>query len=241
LRAEVSGGNEVFISEQTNYPFEERIRFQVSTTAPIEFPFHLRIPGWCENPVIRINGEPMEFSVERGMVVLHRQWKDGDILELQLPMKVKLNRWVENSVSVERGPLVYALKIRERWSEVSNNDRWGDFSEVHPMDPWNYGLMEGAIQDPEAGFEFISPGFDSTDRSQGATEMDPYPWNLEHAPVFLKTRGKIIPDWTLYRDMAGPLPHSLPLKHLEKVSAEEIVLIPYGCTTLRITEFPVVR
>ena len=48
-------------------------------------------------------------------MVLSRTWQEGDLVELQLPMKVSLNRWVENAVSVERGPLVYVLKIREEW------------------------------------------------------------------------------------------------------------------------------
>ena len=64
---------------------------------------------------------------------------------------------------------------------------------------------------------------------------------METAPLALITKGKQIPDWKLYRQMAGPLPHSLPLKHLQDEAPQVIRLIPYGCTTLRITEFPVVR
>jgi hypothetical protein len=163
------------------------------------------------------------------MAVIDRHWRDGDVVELLLPMQVRISRWVENAVSVERGPLVYALKIREEWTNVSNGDQWGDFSEVRPLDPWNYGLLEAAVLDPGKGFAVsIRPPGD-------------YPWRIENAPVELHTRGKIIPDWVLYREMAGPLPHSLPLKHLQDNPPEEITLVPYGCSTLRITEFPVVR
>jgi hypothetical protein len=168
---------------------------------------------------------------KNGMVVIDRTWEDGDLVELHLPMEISFSRWVENSVSVERGPLVYVLKIGEEWTFVENNDRWGDFHEVRPTDPWNYGLLESAIEDPDSGFETVTRGL----------EESAYPWNLENAPVVLRTRGKIIPDWVQYREMAGPLPHSLPLKHLQEVEADEITLIPYGCSTLRITEFPVVR
>ncbi|TFH34348.1 MAG: hypothetical protein E4G95_08375 [Bacteroidia bacterium] len=114
---------------------------------------------------------------------------------------------------------------------MENSDKYGNFSEVRPIDPWNFGLLEAAILDPEQGFELILK----------TKVWGYYPWTLETAPLALLTRGKQIPDWKLHREMAGPLPHSLPLKHLVEEEADEILLIPYGCTSLRITEFPVVR
>jgi hypothetical protein len=229
LKAKVKGGQEVFIQEETRYPFEDRIRLHISTLDPVQFPLHLRIPGWCSEPVLSVNGKPVDPEVVEGMMVLEGTWLEGDLIELQLPMKVSLNRWVENSVSVERGPLVYVLKIREDWKEVENSDKWGNFKELRPLDPWNIGLLEAAVLDPDSGFESVS-----------RTNSN-YPWTLENAPVVLHTKGKIIPDWKLYREMAGPLPHSLPLLHLQDDPPREITLIPYGCSTLRITEFPVVR
>ena len=231
VTARVGNGEEVTIREETTYPFENHIRFTVSTPDPVKFPFHLRIPGWCNEPVIRVNGEILKPHVNSGIAILERMWNNGDQVELELPMEVQLSRWVENSVSVERGPLVYVLRIGEEWSRVGNPDKYGDFFEVRPMDAWNYGLLESAVLEPDQGFEWVDRGLDP----------NLYPWTLENAPVILRTRGKIIPDWTLYRSMAGPLPHSLPLKHLQENEAEEIILIPYGCSTLRITEFPVVR
>jgi len=238
ITARVAGGEEVSIQEETSYPFEDKIRLHISSKAPVSFPLHLRIPGWCSDPQLKINGEKASFEVEEGMMVLSRTWQEGDLVELQLPMKVSLNRWVENSVSVERGPLVYALKIREEWSAVESDDIWGDYKEVRPLDPWNIGLLEAAVLDPEAGFEFVS-----ITEKEGAYQQEGqiYPWTLENAPVALRTKGRIIPDWKLMREMAGPLPHSLPLKHLQGDAPREITLIPYGCSTLRITEFPVVR
>ena len=116
IKASVAGGVEISIREETQYPFEDKIRFHISTPEEVSFPLHLRIPRWCENPELHVNGKKLEFIVSEGMVIVDRLWKDGDRVELELPAKVKLNRWVENSVSVERGPLVYALKIREEWT-----------------------------------------------------------------------------------------------------------------------------
>ena len=68
-----------------------------------------------------------------------------------------------------------------------------------------------------------------------------YFWNQESAPIEIKVKAKKIPSWTLYNEMAGPQPYSRMIYGInnEKGSEEGITLIPYGCTTLRITEFPV--
>lgn len=241
LTAKVAGGVEVQIVEKTSYPFEEEIHFHLYMDREASFPLLLRIPGWCSRPEIRVNGKPAEWEPGDGMAVIERSWKSGDEVQLILPMEVRLSRWVENAVSVQRGPLSYALKIREEWTRVENSDRWGEFQEVRPLDPWNYGLTESAVNEPSTGFQVIIHGQYATGTAENRKQIPPYPWSLEGAPVLLKTTGKQIPDWTLYRGMAGPLPHSLPLKHLEGVEPDEITMIPYGCSTLRITEFPVVR
>ena len=241
LTASVGNGIEAHIREVTNYPFDEKVNLELSLPEEVRFPLSLRIPGWCSQPEIRINGEMAEYTMSNGMAVFDRIWKEGDRVELMLPMEVKLSRWVENSVSVERGPLVYVLKIREEWKKVENRDRWGAFSEVRPLDPWNIGLTEVAVADPATGFRVVFKGTTSPVDRDPMSGRTTYPWCLENAPVALMTTGKEIPDWTLYRGMAGPLPHSLPMTHLQEIASQEITLIPYGCSTLRITEFPVVR
>ncbi len=220
----------VMITEKTWFPFDENIEFTIECRDSVSFPFQLRIPGWCDRAEIRLNGELFSNPFRGTITTIDREWNDGDILILTLPMDISYSRWVENSVAIERGPLVYALKIREEWTEKDDNDRFGKYEEVRPLDPWNYGLLESSLQDPENGFKVI----------RNDTRHD-QPWTLDHAPVKIMTRGKIIPDWKPYREMAGPLPHSLPLLHLQDKEAVEITLIPYGCTKLRITEFPVVR
>ncbi len=225
----VAAGERVRITEETSYPFGDRIRFRFDLARPAEFPFVLRIPGWCDSAAVRINGQP-EAAPRPGTILrLVRRWRAGDVVELHLPMAVKISRWVDGAAGVERGPLVYGLRIAEIWKRVENRDKWGDYWEVCPRDPWNWGLLEAAVLDPAAGFTVLE------------RESVPLrPWSLEAAPIELHTRGKRIPEWQLYGEMAGPLPWS-PQLHLQQVAAGELVLIPYGCTTLRISEFPVVR
>jgi len=220
----------VEIIEETAYPFEERVRLRVSMPQAAAFPLRLRVPGWAGRVDVRINGQPWNPPPGQRLLTIARTWRDGDAVELVFAAEVRTSRWVENSVAVERGPLVYALQIAEEWRPVKNGDQHGDFLEVHPQSPWNYGLSEAAVKQPQAALTLVR-----------RTPADAYPWTQAGAPLQLRTEGKRIPEWQLYNHQAGPLPHSRPPTHLSQRPAEPIVLLPYGCTRLRIAEFPVVK
>jgi hypothetical protein len=225
----VGDGVRVQIEEDTAYPFEETIRFGVDPERPVRFPFHLRIPGWAEGVTVTINESRQEPIVADRLMVVSREWKKGDWLTVEFGARVSVSRWHENSVAIERGPLVYALRIAEDWRWVNNTDRYGGYYEVHPSSEWNYGLTTQAVDRPGERI-----------RLQERDVADPYPWTLEGAPLELRVPGKRHPEWRLYGHQAGPLPHSGPQRHLTGRPTEELVLVPYGCTRLRITEFPVV-
>jgi hypothetical protein len=229
VNALVANGQKISIREETFYPFEETIRFTLSSSAEINFPFYFRIPGWCTEGTLMINGQLYDKFPGGQIITVPGTWSDGDVIELQLPMKTYVSRWYENSVSIERGPLVYALKIEEEWKWVENQDEYGNYYEVYPGSGWNYGIHYQAIVNPGDGFRVIHH-----------TRTD-NPWNIFNAPVELRVMAKMIPDWKMYNAVPGPLPHSGPQRHLIDELTNEISLIPYGCTTLRITEFPVVE
>jgi hypothetical protein len=236
--AKVADGVRVHIDEQTNYPFEEIIRFKLSIPdkkrKSVFFPLHLRIPQWCENATVKINGEPWNAATPGNNIVkVFHDWKSGDLVELELPMKVSISRWYEESAVVERGPLVYALHIGEKWDRVNDDYKFGTkygdwYYEVHPTTPWNYCLQEKDISPDVVAKEFVVVKKD----------FKGYPWNPENAPIEIRTKGKRMKDWHMYNGSAGPLPYSVQYQ-LGPVPEEDITLIPYGCTTLRITEFPV--
>ena len=85
----VGDGNEISLHEQTNYPFEETIRFTVNTPKAVSFPFYLRIPSWTEGATIFVNGKKVAANPEGGQYAcINREWKDNDQLEIQLPMQL---------------------------------------------------------------------------------------------------------------------------------------------------------
>lgn len=239
VKAKVAHGIDVSVREDTGYPFEDAIRFQFSVldkkTKTVAFPLHLRVPGWCSQAVVKINGKEWSKATAGTTIKVYREWRTGDVLELKLPMTLSVSRWYEHAAVVERGPLVYALKVEEKWIKVENDrkygNRYGDwYYEVYPTSPWNYCLPEDALKS-----ENMNEAFRIVEKL-----VIGYPWNLENAPIEIHTKGKRMNEWQLYNGSAGPLPYSTQYQ-IETMPEEDIVLVPYGCTTLRITEFPITR
>ncbi|MEM8681344.1 MAG: beta-L-arabinofuranosidase domain-containing protein, partial [Planctomycetota bacterium] len=216
-------GETVTITERTDYPFREQVAFDFEMSAPNEFPFKLRIPGWCVDAQLHINGASHGELNPGQIVTLERTWTSGDQVVLTLPMQLTTRRGHENSVSLHRGPLVFALRIEEDWQ-----DR-GAYQEVLPQSPWNFALLEESLEDLKANFSV-----------QPSAEVSSKPWSLAHAPLSIETKGVRLPDWKIYNDMAGPIPWS-PQARPVGSQAQPITLVPYGCTTLRISGFPTVN
>lgn len=227
VQLKVANGTSVKIVEETGFPFRETVTFRMELSEQASFPFHLRIPSWAKQATISINGKEWNEPVENNIARILRTWKTGDIVVLKLPMELKVTRWHDFSAAIERGPLVYSLMIRDEKRTKDRNDKYRKFDEVFPIDEWNFAFHHEDITN-----------ITSAVRVEEKAWNGEYPWNLENAPIELKVRGIRLPDWKLH--------HSAPLfpawwggRKDPEPSSREITLVPYGCTTLRITEFPV--
>lgn len=227
VRARVGDGTEVSITETTDYPFGESVEFAISCQKAVRFPLVLRIPRWCAEARVALGGAKAEKKAGAGQwLVIEREWKSGDTLRLELPMKLGVRVWEKNGgcVSVDRGPLTFSLKIPERWERYGGTDAWPAW-EVFPAGAWNYGLIVDCAN-AEASFQVARAG----------GPMPPQPFAPDAAPVTLRAKGRKIPQWRLEPNgLVGQMGKS-PVASAEPV--EDITLIPMGCARLRISAFP---
>lgn len=224
---QVADGINLRVKEETGYPFRDEVRFKLTPEKEARFPFHLRIPAWAEQAQISINGEAWEGTISDQIAVIERSWKAGDELVLKLPMELRTSQWYEFSRTIERGPLVYALKVRDRKQTKDRDDKYRAFQEVYPIDDWNFALLEEDLGNLSENYEVVEKDWNGE-----------YPWNLDNAPIEIQARGVQLPEWQLTNG-APHFPAWWGSRSGEEAAVQEITLVPYGCTTLRITEFPV--
>ena len=116
-------GSEIQLKQETQYPWDSKVRLKVNTSQSVAFELALRIPDWCYNYQLSVNGEAQTVSTERGYVILSREWSDEDTVELTLAMPVERVmphpsiRQTAGQIALQRGPLVYCLE------EVDNGPR----------------------------------------------------------------------------------------------------------------------
>lgn len=227
VKAKVGDGTAVTIKETTSYPFDESIRLDLATARPVRFPLTLRIPGWCVKPLVRVNGKQETVQGDgRGWIVIDRVWSEKDRVDLQLPMSVKTTVYAKNrnTISVERGPLTYSLKIGERWQKKGGTDAWPGW-EAYPTTPWNYGLLVDEAN-PESSLR--------VEKRSGPLATQPFA--AEDAPIVIHAKGKRIPQWGL--EANGIIGEVQPGPVRSNEPAEDILLIPMGAARLRISAFP---
>jgi DUF1680 family protein len=110
----------VKLAVETAYPWQGTVRVTVEATPEQSWSMFLRIPGWCERAALRVNDRDAGPEVSAGgYAELHRAWRPGDELELELAMPIRQlishPRVAANlgRVALARGPLVYCIEAAD--------------------------------------------------------------------------------------------------------------------------------
>jgi Beta-L-arabinofuranosidase, GH127 len=234
VTAKVAGGVEVTIEETSDYPFQDKIKFKITTAKPVRFPLYLRVPSWSDAATVAIKDERIDLKLSPGKVVcVDREWKAGDTVALDVPMSIKVKTWESNStVSITRGPLTYSLALGEKFVRYGGADAWPAY-DVLADSPWNYGLEIDAANPPRlADWDPLAVNARMESFLKGKSIF------TKPAMEQIKAKARRIPAWTL--DKRGLVNEVVPGPIKSNEPLDEITLIPMGCCRLRITAFPVI-
>lgn len=237
----------VTIKEDTAYPFEDQIRFSFSLNGERKLKFCLRLPGWCKNPTLLVNGAPAEYTVKDGFATIQRVFRNGDLVSLDLPSELEVKDWGPDGRFVEKGPLLYTYGMKgDRQIDEKEERQTKEFPayNIYPDKPFNYAIL------PEKGLSFRK------------TRMGENPWSIEGTPYSISVKARRIPSWrTVTRTAIHPVYnlYTRPWKREEKKGKfvftprypsaktiakngvgeiENITLVPYAVAKVRVTVFP---
>jgi hypothetical protein len=202
---------------KTDYPFNETIEITVKPEREASFPLSFHIPDWCKKAEFTVNGANVKAPPdENGFAWIDRPWKPNDTVRLQLPMSPCIatgkdaNAGGAPYASVSLGPLLFALPIPDT----------KDANTPDPAAKWQFAI------DARSG---KSDNGIAVDRSPMPEKWD---WPLR-SPLRLRLNAASI-DWK--PTLEKPLP---PKRIAKGKQTETISLVPYGCTKLRVSMFPV--
>jgi len=121
---------QVSLTQRTEYPWKETVEITVRTETEVRFTLAIRIPGWCKNAEVTVNGEDVKIATvsRKGYARITRLWRSGDRVEILLPMAIErihahpAVRANAGKAAIQRGPVVYCLE------EVDNGSNLPDLS-----------------------------------------------------------------------------------------------------------------
>lgn len=243
----VADGRRVRLEVDTRYPFEEQVRLTLHAEAPVAFPLYLRIPAWCAEASVLINGVKSDAAAAAGKYVcIRRTWNEGDVVTLALPMTFSRRVWPQNksSVSVDYGPLTFSLLIGEDYRQRDSRDHaivqddshwqagvdaslWPAY-EIFATTDWNYALCVDA-DDVPIGLSV----------QHKAWPADDFPFTPQSVPIEVTAVGRRVPSWGF--DATG-MTATLPSASDARTATDQpLTLIPMGAARLRIAAFPPAR
>lgn len=214
-------GTEVHVVEETEYPFRGTVRLTIDPSSKASFAMRFRVPAWADGASIAVNGKPEAQPAATSFARIERLWNRGDVVEVNLPLKPRVSRWFNDSVAIERGPLVFSYGIGESWVKLRDRGMTADW-QVFPTTQWNYAIAVNS---------------ENMDQSVSVKELPIglKPFASKPAAIELHVKARRLPAWRAEDGVANMIPAS-PVSSSEQ--DESIRLIPYAAAKLRITAFP---
>ncbi|MBS1813646.1 MAG: glycoside hydrolase family 127 protein [Acidobacteria bacterium] len=231
VRTEVRGVK-VHLVVETEYPFRDTFNIQVHPEKPLRFPIRFRVPLWAEEGFLWELSHARRGALEEGGVMdfihnpnghfgrVDRVWETSDAIRFRFPMQPRIVRGVHNSVSVERGPLVFSFDPGTSWMKMRDYGWTADW-QVFPQQAWNYALAHDEARADK--IEVME------------APLSKQPFAAHGASVLLHAKARRLDTWRSEDGVAQILPQS-PVDTQQP--EETITLVPYGAAKLRITAFP---
>ncbi|MGH8023020.1 MAG: glycoside hydrolase family 127 protein, partial [Limisphaerales bacterium] len=151
VETRLADGDQIQLAQETDYPWNGRVRIKVIACGTHEFGLKLRIPGWTRGATVRLNDRPAETGLVSGTYFeIHRRWQPGDFVDLHLPMPARLveaNPLVEEDigqVAVQRGPIVYCLESTDLPRGVDLRDVEIP-ADIHFIARYDRRLLDGIV------------------------------------------------------------------------------------------------
>ncbi len=211
-------GVKVRCTLETDYPFSDRLTYVIEPESPVDFDLDIRIPGFADGA--SVDGKPVKTGA---IYHVRRHWEGRSTVEVRLDFIPRLVERPYGLHAVTRGPLVFALPISSERKRIEYEAKdilrkypYCDY-EITPLSPWNYGFADRAFhvtQNPVSD----TPFSESRPPISIEASLAPVPWRIKEG----------------FLCMCNEQPESCTASD----AARPMRLIPYGCTTLRMTEMP---
>ena len=167
-RLRLSGGKTIRLVQKTDYPASGKIQILVESSKPVEQELLFRVPAWCQNPQVRLNGKSLSGVQSGTFFPLKREWKTGDALELNFPMEWRWMRGIreqEGRAVLARGPIIYSLN-----PFTSGITNYVDL-QVNVDDPWFADHQTASWGHPRVNNKAnVIPGYEEHEESMRALE-----------------------------------------------------------------------
>jgi DUF1680 family protein len=181
---------DIVVELRTDYPWSETVTFEVRAAPADAWELSLRLPAWCRDPTVALNGTTIDTDHRNGYATIRRRWIAGDVVMLTLPMPAQLfagHPFIEStrsSAAIVRGPIVYCIEECDESPDAAGMTVFID-EDAALRSVWRPDLMRGCMAILGAGHAHSAAGWNSLYRRRGEVPPESQQIELTALPYFL--------------------------------------------------------